>query len=255
MVNTERDWLAGRVAVVTGASRGIGRCIAECLAWQGATVALVSRSVDLLREVVAVIRSNGGLAEAFVCDVRNEDEVEKVCRQIRERFGHVHVLVNNAGINIRRPITELSLREWKDVIDTNLTGPFLMCRGLVNIMGHDGYGRIVNISSILGIVGLSQRAAYAASKAGLIGLTRCLALELAPRGITVNAVCPGPVATEINRPILEDERLRNEFTARIPLGRWGKETEIASAVLFLCRPESGFITGATLVVDGGWTVY
>jgi NAD(P)-dependent dehydrogenase (short-subunit alcohol dehydrogenase family) len=172
---------------------------------------------------------------------------------VQATLGAVHILVNSAGINIRKPITEFSLEEWRRVLDTNLTGVFLVCRAFVPLMRGHGYGRILNLTSIMSHVALPGRTAYAASKTGLLGFTRALALELAPEGITVNGISPGPVATEMNRPLLENPDLNREFTARIPLARWGREEEIAALALYLCSEAAGWITGTDIRIDGGWT--
>jgi NAD(P)-dependent dehydrogenase (short-subunit alcohol dehydrogenase family) len=156
-------------------------------------------------------------------------------------------------MNNRKPITDFSLAEWRQVMDTNLTGAFLMCRSFVPQMRGQGYGRILNLTSIMSHVALPGRTAYAASKAGLLGFTRALALELAPEGITVNGISPGPIVTEMNTPLIQDPELNRQFISRIPLGRWGKPEEVGQLAVYLCTEESGFITGADILIDGGWT--
>ena len=245
--------LRGKVAVVTGASRGLGRQIAKKLAEAGVRVALVSRNLNALQQVAQEIQSEGGEAFPFECDVRKEESVDRLRERVIHHFGRVHILVNNAGINIRKPLTEFPVAQWRDVLETNLYGAFLMCKAFVPYMRGQGYGRIINMTSILSHVALPGRTAYAASKAGLLGFTKALALELAADKITVNAVSPGPIATEMNAPIIQDPQLNKQFVSRIPLGRWGREEEVASLVLYLCRPEAEFITGTDILIDGGWT--
>jgi NAD(P)-dependent dehydrogenase (short-subunit alcohol dehydrogenase family) len=245
--------LAGKVALVTGASRGLGRAIALALGEAGAGLALAARNREALELVAASARTRGMTAEAFVCDVRDEAQTTRVVQQVVQSLGSVDILINNAGVNVRKTLEEFTLAEWRQVLDTNLTGAFLMCRAAVPLMKGRGYGRIINLTSIMSHVALPGRAAYAASKSGLLGLTRALALELAPERITVNGISPGPVATEMNAPILQSVELSREFTSRIPLGRWGAEEEVARLAVYLCSDAAAFITGSDLVIDGGWT--
>lgn len=244
--------LDGRVAVVTGASRGFGREIAKTLASAGASVALVARHKEALERVVQ--ECQGAERHAwYVADVSNPSAVECMAAGVLQRFGRVDILVNNAGINIRKPLAEFTFEEWQSVIATNLYGPMLCSKAFIKAMVAQSYGRIVNIASMMARVALPQRTAYCASKAGLVGMTRALALELAPHKITVNSISPGPFATEMNTPLLNDAALNAEFVSRIPLGRWGRVEEIGTLVAFLVSEPAGFITGADIVIDGGWT--
>ena len=246
-------FLQGRVALVTGASRGLGQAIALALGEAGAALVLNARNADRLAAVAALAQSRGVKAIAVPADVTDETQIGQLAALVRDQYGHVDILVNNAGVNIRKGLTEFTLAEWRQVLDTNLTGAFLVCRAVLPMMQGRGYGRIINLTSIMSHVALPGRTAYAASKTGLLGLTRALALELAPERITVNGISPGPVATEMNAPILQSVELSREFTSRIPLGRWGAEDEVARLALYLCSDAAAFITGTDLVIDGGWT--
>jgi NAD(P)-dependent dehydrogenase (short-subunit alcohol dehydrogenase family) len=245
--------LVGKVALVTGASQGLGRAIALALGGAGARLALVSRNRQKLEAVAAEARTAGIEAEVFVADVTDEAAVQALEAAVTARFGPLQILVNNAGINIRKEVTQFSLAEWRQVLDTNLTGPFLMCRAFVPRMRGQGYGRILNLTSIMSHVALPGRAAYAASKSGLLGFTKALALELAPYKITVNGISPGPFATEMNTPLLQNPELSQFFLSRIPLGRWGQVAEVGALAVYLCTEEAGFITGTDFLIDGGWT--
>ena len=244
--------LDGKIAVITGASRGLGKAMALALGEAGASLAMVSRDAVALEQAVAEVRARGAEAEGFPADVSQEDQVSALRERVIARFGKVHILINNAGINIRKPVTEFTLEEWRRVLDTNLTGAFLMVRAFLPHMRGHGYGRIINVTSTLSHVGLPLRTAYASSKAGLLGFTRALALELAPEGITVVGISPGPFATEINRPLLEDPAVSREFIARVPLGRWGRLEEVGKLAVYLCSEEAAYITGSDILIDGGW---
>jgi NAD(P)-dependent dehydrogenase (short-subunit alcohol dehydrogenase family) len=186
-------------------------------------------------------------------DVTQETEIAELKRAVVAKFGAIQILVNNAGMNIRKPATDFTLAEWRQVLDTNLTSAFLMCREFVPLMKGQGYGRILNLTSIMSHIALPGRTAYCASKAGLLGFTRALALELAPENITVNGISPGPFATEINTPVLQNPELNQQFVSRIPLGRWGEVNEVGKLAVYLCSEDAGFITGTDLLIDGGWT--
>ncbi len=245
--------LAGRVAVITGASRGLGRQMAESLSAAGAAVALIARNKTLLDEVAAGIREKGGAVETIVADVTDEPAAAEAAHAVAESLGGCDILINNAGINNRKSIEDFTLDEWNEILGVNLTGPFLMSRAFVPGMKEKGWGRIVNMTSIMSHVSLPNRTGYSTTKAGLLGFTRALALELAPHNVTVNGISPGPFATEMNKPLIQDPEKNRQFLARLPVGRWGKVEEIGRLAVYLCSEEAGFITGADIVIDGGWT--
>ena len=241
--------LSGQVAVVTGASQGIGRAIAETLAANGATVALVARSAGKLADVAASIQAAGGKAEVFSCDVTQGEAIAPVIEAIVEKLGRLDILVNNAGVTRDTLLPRMSDEEWDEVLTTNLRAPFLFMRAASRPMMSQRYGRIINVSSVSGLIGNPGQANYSASKAGLVGLTRTVAKELAGRKITVNAVAPGFIASDMTAAL--GPALSDEVKKRVPAKRLGEAWEIAEAVLFLAAPSSGYITAQTLVVDGG----
>ena len=241
--------LQGRIALVTGASQGIGRACALELARAGATVLLVARNESKLAEAVAEIEAAGGQATAFALDVASEDSIKSGAKAIIERFGKVEILVNNAGITRDGLMMAMKRHDWDDVLGTNLTGAFLLTQALLRPMLKNRWGRIINISSVVGRTGQGGQVNYAASKAGLIGLTRSLAREVAARGITVNAVAPGYIETPMTAVL--DEKQRSAMMATIPLGRAGTDLEIAQSVAFLASEAAGYITGHVLDVNGG----
>jgi NAD(P)-dependent dehydrogenase (short-subunit alcohol dehydrogenase family) len=245
--------LSGRTAVITGGSKGLGKAMALSLGRAGARLALVARNATELSTAAKELRAAGIEAEPFPADVTKEADVRRIEQAVVQRFGKVQILINNAGINVRKSITEFTLDEWHQVVDTSLTAAFLCSRSFVPHMKGQGYGRILNMTSIMSHVAIAGRTAYASAKTGLLGFTRALALELTPEKITVNGISPGPFATELNRPILDNPELNAQFIAKIPIGRWGEAKEVGEVALFLCSEEAGFITGTDLLIDGGWT--
>lgn len=246
------QFLAGKTALITGGSRGLGKAMALALAGEGVRIALAARDEVAMAAVASLIRDAGSEAACFKTDVTSEDDVERLRREVLERFGSVDILINNAGINIRKNVHEFTLEEWRRVNDTNVTSVFLLCRAFVPHMKGKGYGRIVNMTSIMSHISLPGRTAYSTSKAALLGFTRALALELASEGVTVVGISPGPFATEMNLPLMNNPEANAKFLAAIPVGRWGKVEEIGKLVRYICSEDAGFITGTDILIDGGW---
>jgi 3-oxoacyl-[acyl-carrier protein] reductase len=243
--------LNGQVALVTGASQGIGKAIAIALARCGARVACVARSEEKLKQTVADITEQGGNATAFPCDVTKSEEVTKLVEKIAEDWQRLDILVNNAGITRDTLIPRMADEQWDEVLNTNLRGAFLFTRAATRPMMSQRYGRIINISSVSGLMGNPGQANYSASKAGLIGMTRTVARELAGRKITVNAVAPGFIESEMTAAL--GDSIMGEVKTRIPAKRIGTTAEVAEAVVFLASRAAGYITGQVLTIDGGMT--
>lgn len=241
--------LQGRIALVTGASQGIGRACALKLAAKGATVALAARNEAKLAEVAEEIASAGGQAVPVALDIASEESIKAAAKTLIDQFGKVEILVNNAGITRDGLMMAMKRADWDDVIGTNLTGAFLLTQALLRPMLKNRWGRIVNITSVVGRTGQAGQVNYAASKAGVIGMTRSLAREVASRGITVNAVAPGYIETAMTAVL--DDKQRESMMGQIPLGRAGTDVEIAHAVAFLASEQAGYITGHVLDVNGG----
>jgi NAD(P)-dependent dehydrogenase (short-subunit alcohol dehydrogenase family) len=245
--------LKDRTAVITGGSRGLGEAMAKALAGAGAQIALVARDRVRLEKVRSDIEAREGTAEVFIADVTREDEVATLVEAIQTRFGSPQILINNAGINLRKNLVDFTLEEFRSVLNASLISTFLMCRAFVPGMQGSGYGRILNMTSIMSHVSIAGRAAYSSAKAALLGLTRALALELAADGITVNGISPGPIGTDMNLALMSDPQVSAQFLSNVPVGRWGTPEEIGALACYLCSDSAGFITGTDILIDGGWT--
>ena len=246
--------LDGRRALITGGAKGLGQVMATALAQAGAEVAIVSRTLaECEATAAAITQATGRRAVAIAADVTQKDEVKRLADAAQAELGPIDILINNAGINVRGAIHELCEADWDDVVAINLKAPFLCAQAFGPGMCERGWGRVINMGSILSVIGIPGRAPYASAKAGLLNLTRVLALEWATQGVTVNAICPGPFATDMNKPLLEDPAKYQAFVQKIPMGRWGELDEIAGLAVYLASPASSFMTGSALFIDGGWT--
>jgi NAD(P)-dependent dehydrogenase (short-subunit alcohol dehydrogenase family) len=253
LLGTRLFGLTGRVALVTGAGRGLGRTMARALAAAGADVALTSRTAAELESLAREVRAIGRRAIAIPCDVTDEASCAAAVATTLEGLGRIDVVVNNAGINIRKPVLELSHHEFSQVLTTNLHGYFLMAQAAGRVLVQQRSGKLINVSSIFGSVGMATQAAYASSKGAIEQLTRVLALEWAEANVQVNAIGPAYIETDLTRPLFEDEARRTFIEERTPMRRWGQPHELAGAIIFLASQASDYVTGHTLMVDGGWS--
>jgi NAD(P)-dependent dehydrogenase (short-subunit alcohol dehydrogenase family) len=246
--------LNGKVAMVTGSTRGLGEVSAKALAKAGADVAVCGRNTEDLERVSEDIKSTGKNSEGFVLDVLSKEKVQTCINEILRKFGKIDILVNNAGVNHREPAVDYPEERWDFVINTNLKGYFLVAQAVAPQMLERGYGKIINMSSILSTIALPNQLAYAASKGGVDQLTRIMALEWAKEGIRVNAIGPTYFETELVAQIRNDPERFKFINDRTPMGRWGYPAEIEGIVIFLAAPASDFITGQIIYIDGGWTI-
>jgi NAD(P)-dependent dehydrogenase (short-subunit alcohol dehydrogenase family) len=245
----DRFRLNGRVALITGAARGLGLAMADALARAGASVVVTSREAPVAAAAAKALGdATGARTLGIACDVRVDRSVDAMIGEAVASLGRLDILVNNAGTTQRGPLSVLTISQWDEVLDTNLRGSWLCARAAVPVMRRGGWGRIVNIASMFASVGLPNRTPYVASKGGVVAMTRALAVELAPDGITANALCPGPFLTDMH-----DAAARSAMLAQIPLGRWGDPAELGPAVVFLASEASSFMTGASIAIDGGYT--
>ncbi|MCF2488911.1 SDR family NAD(P)-dependent oxidoreductase [Dyadobacter sp. CY347] len=247
--------LTGKVAVITGGSKGLGLAMAAGLASAGADIVLVNRNASDGEKSAEELRPFGTRIHSFAADITSLEQTEAMVKFVVETFGKIDILINSAGINIRGPIDELSPADFNQVMDVNVNGTWLASRAVTPVMKRQRSGKIINLASTLGLVGLANRTPYTASKGAVVQMTRALAMELAPFNINVNAICPGPFLTEMNIPIADSDEARNIIIGATALQRWGNLPEIQGAAIFLSSEAANYMVGSIVTVDGGWTAH
>ena len=253
-MSLEKFSLKGKVAMVTGSSKGLGETAAMAMAKAGADVAICGRNREDIDKVVDKVNATGSRAAGFVLEVTSTETVQKGVSAILDHFGRVDILLNNAGTNYRVPVLEYPEEEWDRVINTNLKGYYLVAKAVVPRMIENGYGKVINMSSILGRIGIINQLAYASAKGGVEQMTKIMAIEWAKSGVRVNAIAPTYFETDMVKQIRNDKERFDFINTRTPMGRWGHLEEIEGIVVFLASPASDFITGQSIAIDGGWTV-